>query len=287
MIYSSCGHNWTITEFNVNCHSTDNDATRRPPPKDTDKTPPSAETVHLQGLSPAMTLTISHVIEHTGGILRSPSPPTPPRWYDLQLSNTTGMRNVRRSWRMEECMLNAIKMVVNMAIPWWCLNLPLICLSTVNVLIEAPWKRSKLLIRGRKNVYHVVRILGQLQLIASLWISVPYKLRSKYRPLPLATNISSLTPLSPSIHIVPLTTLLEDSSLGYVYKIPDSFLCQHENCTGVYRIGLLYNFHTLERWVWRNFCNAISVTKLRGAAPPISKVESHISDNSSYYAGIV
>ena len=64
-------------------------------------------------------------------------------------------------------MLNAIKMVVNMAIPWWCLNLPLICLSTVNVLIEALSKRSKLLIRGRKNVYHVVRIRGQLQLIAS------------------------------------------------------------------------------------------------------------------------
>ena len=132
-------------------------------------------------------------------------PPPPPGWYDLRLSNTTGIlqrqnlcgllvlkRNVRRSWRM----LNAVKMVVNMAIPWWCLNLPLICLSTVNVLIEALSKRSKLLIRGRKNVYHVVRIRDQLQLIASLWISVPYKLRSKYRPLPLATNISSLTPSS-------------------------------------------------------------------------------------------
>ena len=183
MIHTSCVHNWTITEFNVNCHFTDNDATRRPL-KDTEKTPPSAETVHLQGHSP---------------------PPPPPGWYDLRLSNTTGIlqrqnlcgllvlkRNVRRSWRM----LNAVKMVVNMAIPWWCLNLPLICLSTVNVLIEALSKRSKLLIRGRKNVYHVVRIRGQLQLIASLWISVPYKLRSKYRPLPLATNISSLTPSS-------------------------------------------------------------------------------------------
>ena len=64
-------------------------------------------------------------------------------------------------------MLNAVKMVVNMAIPWWCLSLPLICLSTVNLLIEALSKRSKLLIRGRENVYHVVRIRGQLQLIAS------------------------------------------------------------------------------------------------------------------------
>ena len=100
---------------------------------------------------------------------------------------------------VEECMLNAIKVVVNIAIPWWCLNLPLICLSTVNVLIEALSKRSKLLIRGRENVYHVVRIRGQLQLIASLWISVPYKLRSKYRPLPLATNIGSLTP-SPQVY---------------------------------------------------------------------------------------
>ena len=61
---------------------------------------------------------------------------------------------------VEECMLNAIKVVVNIAIPWWCLNLPLICLSTVNVLIEALSKRSKLLIRGRENVYHVVRIRG-------------------------------------------------------------------------------------------------------------------------------
>ena len=106
----------------------------------------------------------------------------------------------RETWdEVGECMLNAIKMVVNMAIPWWCLNLPLICLSTVNVLIEALSKRSKLLIRGRENVYHVVRIRGQLQLIASLWISVPYKLRSKYRPLPLATNISSLT-RSPQVY---------------------------------------------------------------------------------------
>ena len=127
-----------------------------------------------------------------------PTPPPPPIPADMTYSFLIQL--VWETWdEVEECMLNAVKMVVNMAIPWWCLNLPLICLSTVNVLIEALSKRSKLLIRGRENVYHVVRIRGQLQLIASLWISVPYKLRSKYRPLPLATNIGSLTP-SPQVY---------------------------------------------------------------------------------------
>ena len=46
-------------------------------------------------------------------------------------------------------------------------DLPLVLLSTVNVLMEALSKGSKLLIKGAKYCYHVVGISGQLQIIVS------------------------------------------------------------------------------------------------------------------------
>ena len=136
-----------------------------------------------------MTLTISNAIEPIEGILRSesrgrgykgcaphPNPPDMTYGFLVQLVFCKRKTFCGLLDEFEEFNLNAVKRVVNFLVvhPLLLLrkildeDLPLILLSTVNVLIEALSKRSKLLIKGSKNIYHVVRIRGQLQMIASL-----------------------------------------------------------------------------------------------------------------------